>query len=142
MPFSICLAPEVWQRTIHEFIEGLQGIEVIADDFIIAGFDDIKEEAHKSLEQNERSFFTRCKEWNLKLNRDNVQRAQTNVRFMGHQLTPEGLKPDPAKVEAINAMPEPDNVTALKRFLAMVNYLSKFYATPEQNDRTTTQTRR
>ena len=101
MPFSICLAPEVWQRTIHEFIEGLQGIEVIADDFIIAGFDDIKEEAHKSLEQNERSFFTRCKEWNLKLNRDNVQRAQTNVRFMGHQLTPEGLKPDPAKVEAI-----------------------------------------
>ena len=126
MPFSICLAPEVWQRTIHEFIEGLQGIEVIADDFIIAGFDDIKEEAHKSLEQNERSFFTRCKEWNLKLNRDNVQRAQTNVRFMGHQLTPEGLKPDPAKVEAIAAMPEPDNVTALKRFLGMVNYLSKF----------------
>ena len=126
MPFSICLAPEVWQRTIHEFIEGLQGIEVIVDDFISAGFDDIKEEAHKSLEQNERSFFTRCKEWNLKLNRDNVQRAQTNVRFMGHQLTPEGLKPDPAKVEAITAMPEPDNVTALKRFLGMVNYLSKF----------------
>ena len=53
MPFSICLAPEVWQRTIHEFIEGLQGIEVIADDFIIADFDDIKEEAHKSLEQND-----------------------------------------------------------------------------------------
>ena len=48
------------------------------------------------------------------------------MRFTGHQLTPEGLKPDPAKIEAITAMPEPDNVTALKRFLAMVNYLSKF----------------
>ena len=45
---------------------------------------------------------------------------------MGHQLTPEGLKPDPTKVEAITAMPEPHNVTALKRFLGMVNYLSKF----------------
>ena len=44
------------------------------------------------------------------------------VRFMGHTLTPEGLKPDPAKVEAITAMPEPDNVTALKCFLGMVNY--------------------
>ena len=41
-------------------------------------------------------------------------------------MTPEGVKPDPAKVEAITAVPEPDNVTALKRFLGMVNYLSKF----------------
>ena len=35
---------------------------------------------------------------------------------MGHQLTPEGLKPDPAKVEAITAMTEPDSVTALQTF--------------------------
>ena len=122
MPFGISSAPEVWQRTMHEFIEGLQGVEVIADDFIIAGFGDTKEDAYKSLEQNERFFFTTCREWNLKLNRDKVKRAQTNVRFMGHKLTPEGLKPDPAKVEAITAMPEPDSVTALKCFLGMVNY--------------------
>ena len=111
---------------MHEFIEGLQGVEVIADDFIIAGFGDTKEEAYKSLEQNERFFFTTCREWNLKLNHDKVKRAQTKVRFMGHKLTPEGLKPDPAKVEAITAMPEPDNVTALKCFLGMVNYWSNF----------------
>ena len=103
----------------QEFVEGTQGVEVIADDFIIAGLGDTKEEAYKSLEQNERSFFTSCGEWNLK-------RAQTNVPFMGHQLTAEGLKPDPAKEEAIPAMPEPDNVTALKIFLEMVNYSSKF----------------
>ena len=83
---------------MHEFIEGLQGVEVIADDFIIAGFGDTKEEAYKSLEQNERFFFTTCREWNLK------------------------LKPDPTKVEAITAMPETDSVTALKCFLGMVNY--------------------
>ena len=45
---------------------------------------------------------------------------------MGHQLTPEGLKSDPGKTEAIVAMPEPEDPTALKRFLGMVNYLSKF----------------
>ena len=45
---------------------------------------------------------------------------------MGHLLTPEGLKPDPHKIEAIVALPEPEDVTALKRFLGMVNYLSKF----------------
>ena len=58
----------------------------------------------------------------MTLNRDKVKGAQTNVRFMGHKLTPEGLKPDPAKVEDITAMPEPDSVTALKCFLGMVNY--------------------
>ena len=76
MPFGISSAPEVWQRTMHEFIEGFQGVEVIADDFIITGFGDTKE-AYKSLEQNERFFFTTCREWNLKLNRDKVKRAQT-----------------------------------------------------------------
>ena len=44
---------------------------------------------------------------------------------MGHLLTPEGLKPDLRKIEAIVALPEPDDITALKRFLGMVNYLSK-----------------
>ena len=111
---------------MHEFVEGLQGVEVIADDFVIAGFGDTTEEAYKSLEQNERSFFTRCREWNLKLNKLKVSRAQTNVPFMGHLLTPEGLKPDPRKIEAIVAMPEPEDATALKHFLGMVNYLSKF----------------
>ena len=96
-PLASVLLQEVWQRTMHEFVEGVQGVEVIADDFIIAGFGDTTEEAHKSFEQNERSFFTRCREWNLKLNKQNVKRAQTNVPFMGHQLTPEGLKPDPGK---------------------------------------------
>ena len=53
MPLGISSAPEVWQRTMHEFVEGLQGVEVIADDFVIAGFGDSTEEAYKSLEQNE-----------------------------------------------------------------------------------------
>ena len=45
---------------------------------------------------------------------------------MGHQLTPEGLKPDPCKIAAIVALPEQEDVAALKCFLGMVNYLSKF----------------
>ena len=79
MPFGIRSAPEVWQRTMHELVEGLEGVEVIADDFIIAGFGNTTEEAYESLECNERAFFTRCREWNLKLNKDKVKRAQTNV---------------------------------------------------------------
>ena len=45
---------------------------------------------------------------------------------MGHLLTSRGLMPDPEKIQAILQMPEPDDLTALKRFLGMVTYLAKF----------------
>ena len=38
MPFGISSAPEVWQQGMHEFVEDLEGVEFIADDFLIASF--------------------------------------------------------------------------------------------------------
>ena len=35
MPFGISSAPEVFQRKMHELIEGLKGVEVVADDFVV-----------------------------------------------------------------------------------------------------------
>jgi len=37
-----------------------------------------------------------------------------------------GLKPDPAKVEAILKLPKPTDVTAVQRFIGLANYLSRF----------------
>ena len=126
MPFGICSAPEVWQRTIHEFVEDLEGVEVIADDFLIAGFGTTDDEVILSLERNERAFLEKCRQWNLKLNRVKVRRHQSSVKFMGHLLTSEGLKSDRDKIQAILQMPEPEDLPALKRPLGMVTYLSKF----------------
>ena len=126
MPFGISSAPEVWQRTMHEFVEDLEGVEVIADHFLIAGFGSTDHEVNQSLERNERAFFEKCRLWNLKLNRAKVKRHQPSVKFMGHLLTSQGLMPDPKKIQAILQMLEPEDVTALKRFLGMVTYLAKF----------------
>ena len=61
MPFGIPSAPEVWQRTMHEFVEDLEGVEVIADDFLIAGFGSTDREVNQSLERNERAFLDKCR---------------------------------------------------------------------------------
>jgi len=45
MPFGLNSAPEVWQRRMHEIIEGLPGTEVIFDDFLIIYRGDITEQA-------------------------------------------------------------------------------------------------
>ena len=85
-----------------------------------------EEEVLRSLETNERAFFEKCRRWNLKLNRKKVKRCQSSVRFMGHLLTSDGLKADPEKIQAILEMPEPGDITALRRFLGMINYLPKY----------------
>lgn len=94
--------------------------------FLITGFGATDTEFNASLKKNEHAFLQKCREWNLTLNKMNFKRAQTEVRFMGHLLTPEGLKADPSKVEAILEMPPPSDVKGLKRFFGMVNYLAKF----------------
>lgn len=52
--------------------------------------------------------------------------SQTEVRFFGHILCKEGLKPDPSKTSAIQAMPEPKNVSELHRFMGLATYMAKF----------------
>ena len=62
MPFGISFAPEVFQRRMHEVIEGLEGVEVVADDFVTVGFGDTEEEAIANHDQNLEAFLQRCEE--------------------------------------------------------------------------------
>ena len=50
----------------------------------------------------------------------------TQVPYIGHLLTREGLRVDPKKVEAIEEMPAPNDAKAVQRLLGSVNYLAKF----------------
>ena len=45
---------------------------------------------------------------------------------MGHTIGKDGVKPDPAKTKAICEFKPPTNVTELRQFLGMVNYLGRF----------------
>ena len=47
---------------------------------------------------------------------------QKNVEYLGYQLTSDGLKPQPKKIEAMDQMKPSTNVKQLKRFIGMVNF--------------------
>ena len=126
MPFGISSAPEVWQQRMNEIIEGLQGIEVIADDFLICGFGATMKEAIADHDRNLRHFLDRARERGLKLNPDKVKLRLDSVPFIGHLLTDKGLAPDPNKVSAIINMPTPTNIKSLQQLLGMAQYLAKF----------------
>ena len=128
LPFGICSAPEVFQRRMHEVVEGLVGVEEVADDFLVVGYGDTIEQATKNHDENLVAFLRRCDKENLVLNADKLHLRQTSVTFIGHVATDEGLKADQAKVKAIADMPTPTDVAGVHRFLGMVQYLSKFFS--------------
>ena len=99
---------------------------MIADDFVVVGFGSTPEEWNADHDHNVCAFLERCREKNLKLKKEKAQLRKTEVAFIGHILTPDGLKPDPRKVEAINDMSHPTDVQSIRRFLGMVTYLARF----------------
>lgn len=126
MPFGISSAPEIFQRRIHELIEGLQGVEVVADDFVVVGFGKTVPEATRDHDRNLEAFLRRCAVKGVKLNSDKIKLRQSEVPFIGHVATSEGLRADPNKVKAVNEMPRPTDVAGVQRLLGMSQYLAKF----------------
>ena len=126
MPFGITPAPEIFQMKLDQSLEGLKGVFKIADDILITGQGETEREADEDHDRNFKSLLDRCRERNIKLNKKKFTFKCDDVQFIGHRLTKEGLKPDPAKVKAILSMKKPDDVAAVQRLMGMVKYLSKF----------------
>ena len=78
---------------MNQIVEGLAGIEVIADDFLVCGFGDTAEEALANHDINLQNFLTRARECGLTLNPDKVKLRHSSVPFIGHVLTDKGLAP-------------------------------------------------
>ena len=63
---------------------------------------------------------------NVTLNPEKCKFARNQVPFLGHIIDGDGIHADPEKVTTITDMAVPCNVSELRRFLGMVNQLSKF----------------
>ena len=62
----------------------------------------------------------------LKRNKKKCQIGVKSIGFLGHVISSEGVKVDPAKIEAITRSPSPTSVAELQQFLGMITYLGNF----------------
>lgn len=92
---GIKCAPEIFQRIIDQMLEDLSGATCIMDDILIAAptMKEHDEILHKVIERDT--------SYNLKLNFEKCHIQQSTVPYVGHLVTANGLKPDPAKTEAV-----------------------------------------
>ncbi|UYV83335.1 K02A2.6-like [Cordylochernes scorpioides] len=124
MPFGITVAPEEFQRRLHEVIKGLEGVEVIADDILVFGKGNTTKDAIRDHNIKLEQLLMRTRERNLKFNKDKIRLYSNHVNYTGHILSDEGFRPDPGKVEAIKAMSRPQNIREIQQYLGCINYLT------------------
>ena len=62
----------------------------------------------------------------LKLNKSKCAFWKDRVKFLGHEIGPDGLKPDTEKIKSITDMAAPKDIRELLRFLGMMGYLGRF----------------
>ncbi|CAC5379713.1 unnamed protein product [Mytilus coruscus] len=103
MPFGISPAPEYFQQFLEREIENLPGVRTVADDILIYGEGDTVEEATADHDIKLKAFLDRCRSRNIKLNRDKFQLRLTEMPYIGHLLTADGVKPGPEKNRCNNA---------------------------------------
>ena len=126
LPFGVNSAPEEFQTCLMTALEDIDGIAMIADDILIYGVGDTFTEAEKDHDRVLLNLLKRAQEKDIRFNPNKFQFKQQEIKFVGHIITKDGIKPDPDKVTAINNMEPPIDKAGLLRFIGMVNFLSPF----------------
>lgn len=122
LPMGLKTSPNAFSRAMTIAMSGLNYLKCIVylDDIIVMG---------RNLSQHNNNLidiFTRLRKVNFKLNPLKCNFLQKEILYLGHVVTPEGIKPDPKKISAVQNYPVPKNTDEVRRFVAFVNYYRKF----------------
>ena len=120
LPFGLSSAQDVFQAVMTEMFEDIDGVQVAIDDMLIWGTTEEEHDARLKM------VLQHAQQRNLKLNEDKSQIKKEEIKYMGHIISTQGIKPDPLKTTAITEMQPPRTKEELQRFLGMATYLSKF----------------
>ena len=73
-----------------------------------------------------RIVFDKLRQSGLKLQPSKCHFGKTSLAFLGHVISKDGIKPDPAKIAAVKNFPKPHNLTVLRGFLGLASYYRRF----------------
>ena len=122
MGFGLTNSPATYQRLMEDCLGDLhfEICMIFIDDLII--FSDTYEEHVRRL----KTVFQRLQENGLKLSPKKCKFFQSEVRYLGHIVSGDGVKPDPSKVDKVMNWPTPESPEQVRQFLGFAGYYRKF----------------
>ncbi len=70
--------------------------------------------------------FKRLRETGLKIKIEKCHFLQSEVRFLGHQVSAQGVSTDPNKISAVQEWPVPSTLKELRSFLGFCSHYRRF----------------
>ena len=122
MPFGLSNAPSTFERCMELVLKGLQWktLLIYLDDVII--FSRTFEEHISRLDE----VFYRLSKAGLKLKPSKCNLFQSEVLYLGHIITSDGVKANPEKLAAVADWATPTNVKDIRSFMGLCSYYRRF----------------
>ena len=122
MPFGPKNAPRYFQRYMDRVLAGLKwSCALIYIDDVIIYSSNFNKHMYDVLH-----VLTRLREANLSLKASKCNFFSTQVQYLGHQITAEGIKPNTQKTNAITKWARPTTKTKVRGFLGTTGYYRRF----------------
>jgi transposase InsO family protein len=116
LPMGVSVAPDIAQEIMEKCLRAIEDIECYIDDIGI--FSKSWKDHLKTLDE----VCTRLEAAGFTVNPLKCEFAVKESDFLGHWLTPQGVKPLRKKIQGILDMQPPSNLGELRSFLGMVTY--------------------
>jgi len=118
MPFGLTNAPATFQRLMNKLFSGCDWnfVFVYLDDLLVVSQSFEEHLIHVA------KVIQRLQEAGLRLKPQKCAFAQLEINYLGHTLSPQGVKPNDDKVRAVKEFPTPTCCREVKSFLGLVNF--------------------
>ena len=120
MPFGLKNAAQAFQRLMDGILRDIPFTFVYIDDILVAS------RSHEEHLEHLRQVFQLLSNNGLVINKAKCVFGASELDFLGHRVTAQGIRPLPDRVAALQDCASPTDRTGLQRFLGMMNYYHRF----------------
>jgi hypothetical protein len=124
IPFGLMNEGATFQRAMDIAFVGEKDIFVLIylDDITVFSY------SHEDHLQHLRKTFLKCRKYGISLNPKKSHFALREGKLLGHIVSADGVKIDPARVEAIQKLSLPRSKKDIQSFLGTINFFRRFIA--------------